>query len=344
RSTWLEPSANSIVARGSGCLRLIEFGDLVFEPLRVLWVEVVRRAVDDLQHTTIAGDGLSVFATLLMNVAEELPSVWDIRIALHEMAGGGLDLLQLAFVDGAKGSVDRLLQVAFPVIQGGGEVGRDRVADLAQFQALGCVALGLLGGEPLVLGRLVPRQATHLVFLAASARAAIVASRLGHRGRAPSVGRDASLYAALLADTRFHDLLLAVDRDLAEACRTEGCACGGPPARGALRPQTPRPAVPSRARARPALQLLLRRRRLPFAGDAAVAALPRAQGVCRDHRRADRHSAARRQRRAARALEPGRVRRPAHDRPLAQVVARHVHGDPVLEDCARRLHAAARRD
>jgi hypothetical protein len=35
------------------------------------------------------------------------------------------------------------------------------------------------------------------------------------------------LYAALLADARFHDLLLAVDRDLAETCRTEGCACGG---------------------------------------------------------------------------------------------------------------------
>jgi len=30
------------------------------------------------------------------------------------------------------------------------------------------------------------------------------------------------LYAALLADARFHDLLLAADRDLAEACRTEG--------------------------------------------------------------------------------------------------------------------------
>jgi hypothetical protein len=38
---------------------------------------------------------------------------------------------------------------------------------------------------------------------------------------------DASLYATLLADARFHDLLLAVDRDLAEACRAEGCACGG---------------------------------------------------------------------------------------------------------------------
>src|SRR5208337_3990129 len=43
--------------------------------------------------------------------------------------------------------------------------------------------------------------------------------------RLPS--EDASLYATLLADARFHDLLLAVDRDLAEACRTEGCACGG---------------------------------------------------------------------------------------------------------------------
>jgi hypothetical protein len=35
------------------------------------------------------------------------------------------------------------------------------------------------------------------------------------------------LYATLLADTRFHDLLLAFDRDLADACRAEGCACGG---------------------------------------------------------------------------------------------------------------------
>jgi hypothetical protein len=38
------------------------------------------------------------------------------------------------------------------------------------------------------------------------------------------------------------------------------------------------PALPARARARPALQLLLRDRRLPVASDAAVAALPRTQG------------------------------------------------------------------
>ena len=37
-----------------------------------------------------------------------------------------------------------------------------------------------------------------------------------------------SLYATLLADTRFHELLLTIDRDLADTCRAEGCVeCGG---------------------------------------------------------------------------------------------------------------------
>ena len=215
---------------GSSGLRLIEFGDQVFEPLRELWVEVFRCAVDDLQHTTIAGDSLWVFAALLMDVAEELPSVRDIRIALHEMAGRSLELFQLAFVDEAKGSTDRLLQIVLLVRPGCGEVGGDGFADRAQLIALcrrALLALGLLGGEPLVLSRLVARQATRLVLLAAATRAAIVASRLGHRGRAPSVEGDASLYATLLADARFHDLLLAIDRDLADAARAEGCLCGG---------------------------------------------------------------------------------------------------------------------
>ena len=35
------------------------------------------------------------------------------------------------------------------------------------------------------------------------------------------------MYATLLADARFHDLLLACDRDLADLRRAEGCACGG---------------------------------------------------------------------------------------------------------------------
>ena len=40
--------------------------------------------------------------------------------------------------------------------------------------------------------------------------------------------RTPSLYATLLADTRFHELLLTIDRDLAATCRAEGCVeCGG---------------------------------------------------------------------------------------------------------------------
>ncbi len=36
------------------------------------------------------------------------------------------------------------------------------------------------------------------------------------------------MYRALLADARFHNLLLALDRDLAAAARAKGCAhCGG---------------------------------------------------------------------------------------------------------------------
>ena len=35
------------------------------------------------------------------------------------------------------------------------------------------------------------------------------------------------MYATLLADVHFHELLLAIDRDLAEACRDGGCDCGG---------------------------------------------------------------------------------------------------------------------
>lgn len=35
------------------------------------------------------------------------------------------------------------------------------------------------------------------------------------------------MFATLLADVQFHELLLAIDRDLAEACRDGGCDCGG---------------------------------------------------------------------------------------------------------------------
>ena len=53
-------------------------------------------------------------------------------------------------------------------------------------------------------------------------------------------------------------------------------------------------ALSTGGRARQALQLLLRGRRMPVAEDAGVAALPRPPGLCRGNRGADRDFAARR--------------------------------------------------
>jgi hypothetical protein len=48
------------------------------------------------------------------------------------------------------------------------------------------------------------------------------------------------LYSTLLADSTFHDLLLAYDRDLADGRRQAGCACGGV-LHSAKYPRKPRP-------------------------------------------------------------------------------------------------------
>ena len=145
------------------------------------------------------------------------------------MAGGGLDLFQLAFVDEAKGGVDRLLQVV-PV-----DPGRRRSRPRSRRGP--CAAPGAwLRRAPRArparrrAGRARPprpacrQHALYFLPLPQGQRSLRPGLAIGVE-RLPS--EDASLYATLLADARFHDLLLAVDRDLAEACRTEGCACGG---------------------------------------------------------------------------------------------------------------------
>ena len=35
------------------------------------------------------------------------------------------------------------------------------------------------------------------------------------------------MYQGLLADVRFHELLLKIDHDMLKAARDEGCHCGG---------------------------------------------------------------------------------------------------------------------
>jgi hypothetical protein len=79
------------------------------------------------------------------------------------------------------------------------------------------------------------------------------------------------LYRELLADATFHNLLLAFDADLAEmACFGLPCLRRHPSLRE-VHAQAARPRLQTRARARSAVQLLLRRRRLPHARDAISA-------------------------------------------------------------------------
>jgi hypothetical protein len=90
------------------------------------------------------------------------------------------------------------------------------------------------------------------------------------------------LYRALLADARFHELLLAFDRDLPVAARAAGCAhCGRGGALGAVPAQAAWRAGRARRGARPAVQLLLLGGSLPLSQDAAVVPLPRPQGLTR---------------------------------------------------------------
>ena len=138
--------------------------------------------------------------------------------------------------------------------------------------------------------------------------------------------RTASLYATLLADIRFHDLLLACDQDLADTCRAEGCELCGGRLHSARYPRKPR----GRACRLGPEHDLLRRRWMPVARDAGVAAVPRPPGLCRGHRRADRDPAAWRDGRQDGAPLRGRQRRPSHCGALAVVVAPHLHGHPVL--------------
>ena len=92
------------------------------------------------------------------------------------------------------------------------------------------------------------------------------------------------MYHVLLEDVNFWLFLLLIDKDLATSARRSGCPCGGRlhcanylrnPARwtGSSRQGVLLPA-----------ELLLRPRRLPQEGDAAIHAVPRPEGLsgCRD--------------------------------------------------------------
>jgi hypothetical protein len=184
-------------------------------------VGVGSNEVDDF---AIAVGCLAVVASGLVDHAEAIPAVVHVGEAFEQIVRRLLRLVELAGMDEVDGSVGCGRELVFGVVQvvcGGEPVGdfRGDVADLPPWRRCG-------GGER-ALGFLVLGEATALVFLATATGAGIIASGFGHRGLDLQKGRH-SLYRALLADARFHELLLAFDRDLAAVARATGCArCGG---------------------------------------------------------------------------------------------------------------------
>ena len=140
------------------------------------------------------------------------------------------------------------------------------------------------------------------------------------------------MYHDLPRTARFWLFLLAVDQDLAETTRKQGCPCGGRlHCANYLRKPRGTPVQLPRATV-PQTELLLRSRRLPEESDTAVGALPRSKGLPRRHRHPDqRHAAGADTTPGPRAVHTLR-RRPADHRSLAGLLARTLSADTVLED------------
>jgi len=141
--------------------------------------------------------------------------------AFEQMAGDLLGFVEPALVDEIDGGIGIGGELVLGIV---GVEFVEAVDDVHVDDGAPCgsgKALVLeLGGHILV-------EAAAFVLLAAATRAGIIASGLGHHGL-PFDRKDASFVRALLADARFHELLLAFDRDLAAAARAAGCArCGG---------------------------------------------------------------------------------------------------------------------
>ena len=153
------------------------------------------------------------------------------------------------------------------------------------------------------------------------------------------------LYQALLADARFHELLLAFDRDLADTARCAGCALCSGVLHSARYRRKPRGRLCRLGEEHDwRFSFCCARRRLPHAGDTAVAAVPRPQGLSRRHGGADLdHAAGRMTGARMRRLSEAVGRRSPHDRTLAGMVARRASRRARSgRIAARRVHAAGR--
>jgi hypothetical protein len=126
---------------------------------------------DELEHAAIAVGGSAALVTLLVHEAEVLPAVRQVREARQQSPGRGLGLIEPAGMEEAKGGVGCVRQFVAEDVVGRvpDQAGGDHLAHLAQPLALfrlPHVTCRSGRSRRLALGRLVLRQAAHLVLLA----------------------------------------------------------------------------------------------------------------------------------------------------------------------------------
>ena len=195
--------------------------------LRLVLVGMSADEVDDL---SIALCGLLFVAACLVDHTQPVVAVVDFGEAREEIPCSLFGFVEFAVVD----HIDDRIGCDGQFI--GVIVTKSVAAEIAVSLVVGVVGSGgkSIGGglgEDSALGKLILLEATALIFLSAAAVARIVASDLGvgHRGKIlPRWGEDVDqTIEEILRDTRFYDLLLGFDRQIAEAAHTVRCQkCG----------------------------------------------------------------------------------------------------------------------
>src|SRR5258708_1067292 len=212
----LRPHGAAAEWRRSGCGWRIEAIHELDEHVLEAGLVVVGVLPDERDHLAIAVGSLTVVATGLIDHAEAIVAVVHVGEPHQDIARTLLALVALA---------------ATYAFRGAGEPRRNGGSHLTKVQAMrdGAFDAPRFGlGQLLARDRLLLGKATLLILVAAAAGAGIIASGLGHCGQHLRAEEDAPLYRDLLADAKFHELLLAYDRDLADPARCAGCArCSG---------------------------------------------------------------------------------------------------------------------
>ncbi len=195
--------------------------------LVLIWV-----SADEVDDLTVVIRGLLVVAACLVDHSQSIVAVVDLREAHQEIPRGLFGFVEFAVVDHIDDGVGC----------GGEFIGVIVTKGVAAKIAMSMIVVVMMvggGGESLgggleedsALGTLILLEAAALVFLSAATVARIVASNLGfgHRDSIlPSWSEDVDqTIEEILRDTRFYELLLGFDRQIAEAAHTDRCRnCG----------------------------------------------------------------------------------------------------------------------